>query len=118
MWGRKGMARLVGSRAGKLAKNVNKEDFLSQLKAAWRPYIKAGSDVDEETKKAMERINSSGSFKVAFDTIGVTEEDVKGIVRDVLDEKPAQVIREVPKVGRNEPCPCGSGKKYKKCCGR
>ncbi len=22
------------------------------------------------------------------------------------------------KVGRNEPCPCGSGKKYKKCCGR
>jgi len=26
--------------------------------------------------------------------------------------------REVPKVGRNEPCPCGSGKKYKSCCGR
>ena len=24
--------------------------------------------------------------------------------------------REVPKTGRNEPCPCGSGKKYKKCC--
>lgn len=23
-----------------------------------------------------------------------------------------------PKVGRNEPCPCGSGKKYKRCCGR
>jgi preprotein translocase subunit SecA len=23
-----------------------------------------------------------------------------------------------PKVGRNDPCPCGSGKKYKKCCGR
>ncbi|MGC2082083.1 MAG: SEC-C metal-binding domain-containing protein, partial [Bradyrhizobium sp.] len=22
-----------------------------------------------------------------------------------------------PKVGRNDPCPCGSGKKYKKCCG-
>ncbi|MGC8867879.1 MAG: SEC-C metal-binding domain-containing protein [Elusimicrobiales bacterium] len=25
--------------------------------------------------------------------------------------------RENPKVGRNDPCPCGSGKKYKKCCG-
>jgi hypothetical protein len=25
---------------------------------------------------------------------------------------------EKPKIGRNEPCPCGSGKKYKKCCGR
>lgn len=27
------------------------------------------------------------------------------------------VVREEPKVGRNDPCPCGSGKKYKKCCG-
>lgn len=26
--------------------------------------------------------------------------------------------REAPKVGRNDPCPCGSGKKFKKCCGR
>jgi len=29
----------------------------------------------------------------------------------------AQIRRKEPKVGRNEPCPCGSGKKYKKCCG-
>jgi uncharacterized protein YchJ len=29
----------------------------------------------------------------------------------------ATVVREKPKVGANEPCPCGSGKKYKKCCG-
>ncbi|WP_455199281.1 YchJ family protein [Kaarinaea lacus] len=28
------------------------------------------------------------------------------------------VRRDSPKVGRNDPCPCGSGKKYKKCCGR
>jgi preprotein translocase subunit SecA len=28
------------------------------------------------------------------------------------------IQREVPKVGRNEPCPCGSGKKFKNCCGR
>lgn len=27
------------------------------------------------------------------------------------------VVNEGPKIGRNEPCPCGSGKKYKKCCG-
>jgi len=27
------------------------------------------------------------------------------------------VRREGPKVGRNEPCPCGSGKNFKKCCG-
>jgi len=28
------------------------------------------------------------------------------------------VRRSLPKVGRNEPCPCGSGKKFKNCCGR
>ncbi len=27
-------------------------------------------------------------------------------------------VREAPKIGRNDPCPCGSGKKYKKCCGK
>ncbi len=28
------------------------------------------------------------------------------------------IRRDIPKVGRNDPCPCGSGKKYKKCCGQ
>jgi preprotein translocase subunit SecA len=32
--------------------------------------------------------------------------------------KPATVVREYPKVGRNDPCPCGSGKKYKQCHGQ
>ncbi len=32
-------------------------------------------------------------------------------------EPPQPYRRETPKVGRNEPCPCGSGKKFKKCCG-
>jgi preprotein translocase subunit SecA len=32
--------------------------------------------------------------------------------------KVKQIKLETPKVGRNDPCPCGSGKKYKKCCGK
>jgi Flp pilus assembly protein TadD len=41
-----------------------------------------------------------------------------GIIDDDLDEWEEQPVRrETPKVGRNDPCPCGSGKKYKKCCG-
>ncbi|MGE4505167.1 MAG: preprotein translocase subunit SecA, partial [Desulfovibrionaceae bacterium] len=38
---------------------------------------------------------------------------------DATSEKPAKqpVVKE-QKVGRNDPCPCGSGKKYKKCCGK
>lgn len=31
---------------------------------------------------------------------------------------PTQIVRETTKVGRNDPCPCGSGKKYKVCHGR
>ena len=30
--------------------------------------------------------------------------------------KPIEPIRKENKTGRNEPCPCGSGKKYKRCC--
>ena len=34
------------------------------------------------------------------------------------EHKPETYRRDQPKVGRNDPCPCGSGKKYKNCCGR
>jgi preprotein translocase subunit SecA len=30
----------------------------------------------------------------------------------------AKPVRSGPKVGRNDPCPCGSGKKFKQCCGK
>ena len=35
-----------------------------------------------------------------------------------LEQKKSGTIVKGPKVGRNDPCPCGSGKKYKHCCGR
>jgi hypothetical protein len=41
------------------------------------------------------------------------EEDAEMLLDD---EPPQPVIRSSPKIGRNDPCPCGSGKKYKKCC--
>lgn len=34
------------------------------------------------------------------------------------ERKNSGTIRKEKKIGRNDPCPCGSGKKYKKCCGR
>lgn len=36
----------------------------------------------------------------------------------LLPRKVETIRRESPKVGRNDPCPCGSGMKFKKCCGR
>jgi preprotein translocase subunit SecA len=48
---------------------------------------------------------------------------VKGRASDVVSEAAQQLekakpVRTGPKVGRNDPCPCGSGKKYKQCCGK
>jgi len=38
--------------------------------------------------------------------------------RPVVPINPEQIHRDALHVGRNDPCPCGSGRKYKKCCGR
>ncbi len=43
------------------------------------------------------------------------EEKRKEIRKSYMKSK---TVVKPPKVGRNEPCPCGSGKKYKKCCGK
>ncbi|MGB9732235.1 preprotein translocase subunit SecA [Calditerrivibrio nitroreducens] len=46
------------------------------------------------------------------------KEEKKDIFSDEpSEEKTTPIKRDTPKIGRNDPCPCGSGKKYKKCCG-
>lgn len=45
------------------------------------------------------------------------KEDGKWVFVDGMPPAIKQVVRQSPKVGRNDPCPCNSGKKYKKCCG-
>ncbi|HIW83505.1 MAG TPA: SEC-C domain-containing protein [Candidatus Dorea gallistercoris] len=44
-----------------------------------------------------------------------SEEELKKMYKE---QKESGTIRKEKKIGRNDPCPCGSGKKYKKCCGR
>ena len=56
--------------------------------------------------------NSMGSFSSSGQGMGPTALSSRSRPEN------AQVVRTVPKVGRNEPCPCGSGKKYKHCCGK
>jgi preprotein translocase subunit SecA len=48
------------------------------------------------------------------------EEDIREMedhFDEFVDEKNTPFVRAEAKIGRNDPCPCGSGKKYKKCCG-
>ena len=54
------------------------------------------------------------NFQHSQDQAGATSEARK----PAEAPKAETFIREERKVGRNEPCPCGSGKKYKQCCGR
>ena len=56
--------------------------------------------------------NSMGSFSGSGHGMGPTALSSRSRPEN------AQVVRTVPKVGRNDPCPCGSGKKYKHCCGK
>jgi uncharacterized protein YchJ len=52
-------------------------------------------------------------------------ENAEAVFADPLEDEdlddddyyPETYVRPEPKVGSNEPCPCGSGKKFKKCCG-
>ena len=41
---------------------------------------------------------------------------LKQALQDATSGKPAPYVAPGAKLGRNDPCPCGSGKKYKKCC--
>ena len=43
------------------------------------------------------------------------EDKLRSIVKDY---KRSKIVHVAKKPGRNDPCPCGSGKKYKNCCGR
>ena len=65
-------------------------------------------NIDALIQKISQRIHFSSSKEV-------TDADV---VKPKPVELPKPVKRDLPKVGRNDVCPCGSGKKFKKCCGK
>lgn len=56
-------------------------------------------------------------FKASFKDGAAQRRDMAVVTGESSNQKPT-IQRKVKKVGRNEPCPCGSGKKYKYCCGR
>ena len=72
---------------GNLASNVKKEEFLGQLKVEWAKHLNANSDVDKETKKAYTRIKRSGPFLIAFMKVGITEEDIRQTIKEIVEEK-------------------------------
>ncbi len=89
-----------------------------------REYQREGFDMFLATLTRMKELSLERLFKIQIQR----EEDVERISekerkqrmqlgRGPSSERPSTFKRQGKKVGRNDPCPCGSGKKYKQCCG-
>lgn len=96
--------------------NVKREtiDVLSKVSVA------SEEDVAEMEAREQARL---AQLEVNHDTFSVMGENLQDLPQPMLAAEDAPkagttVRRETPKVGRNDPCPCGSGKKYKHCCGK
>ncbi|MBO4300127.1 MAG: preprotein translocase subunit SecA [Desulfovibrio sp.] len=76
------------------------------------PSQNEGSNVEASDEKAQNRpLSQEYRHKEQTGQLSYSGGD------DKVDATP-KPVRAAPHVGRNDPCPCGSGKKYKKCCGR
>jgi len=85
-------------------------------KAEWRAQ-RAEALVRQAERRA--ELAEMGSRYAELKARGIDPFAGIGEEADLEDEEPVQPIRrQAKKVGRNAPCPCGSGRKYKKCCGR
>ncbi|GCD11507.1 tetratricopeptide repeat protein [Clostridium tagluense] len=69
----------------------------------------------ENSQKLLEKHEKEFN-KMGFSNEMIDQYDLDGDSFDEDIEEP--FVREEEKTGRNDPCPCGSGKKYKKCCGK
>jgi SWIM/SEC-C metal-binding protein len=71
-----------------------------------------------QTQKRMKEVASifeKNGWKYTIELDPDKPEDIADL--EILLNPPKTIMAD-KKVGRNEPCPCGSGKKYKKCCGK
>jgi len=78
---------------------------------------KGGPDDTEGIVEFSARFRSADKEHEHVETASFGREGGRWVYTGEVAAKGQTVRRESPKVGRNDPCPCGSGKKYKKCCG-
>jgi preprotein translocase subunit SecA len=95
----------------RIQENVTKRVYTTYLLS--REQMQDMQDMLKGADARHEAINSFFSNKAqdGYQSSATTPPEYSGAE---LKARPVQVA---PKVGRNDPCPCGSGKKYKKCCG-
>ncbi len=72
---------------------------------------------DEAAEIERRRREEAARQQMAFEHARAAGVEEAAAADEAAPAKPQTVVREAPKVGRNDPCPCGSGKKYKQCHG-
>ena len=74
-----------------------------------------------KTGTPAQRTSTVSITNVSLDNSAASSMNVEGesnVPKANHVEKAQPIVNDGPKVGRNDPCPCGSGKKYKQCCGK
>ncbi|MCU7839825.1 MAG: SEC-C domain-containing protein [Candidatus Thiodiazotropha sp. (ex Lucinoma annulata)] len=80
--------------------------------------LKGGTETDEEgSVEFIATYKEKGVVRPHHEISRFLKQDGDWYFVDGQLVPPKPEMRKQPKVGRNEPCPCGSGKKFKKCCG-
>ena len=74
-------------------------------------------DTSHRTSRKMQ-MNAQHNAMQSFDGMQARQAAAASPMASKRQGDSITVVRSGPKVGRNDPCPCGSGKKYKQCCGR
>lgn len=74
-------------------------------------------DTSHRTSRKMQ-MNAQHNAMQSFDGMQARQAAAASPMASKRQGDSVTVVRSGPKVGRNDPCPCGSGKKYKQCCGR
>jgi preprotein translocase subunit SecA len=93
-----------------------KHDTISML---CRMQLRTQADIDREEEERQQRLARAMQFQHAAPEQITAPQAPQAEPQplSMSSEPVAQFVRETKKVGRNEPCPCGSGKKFKHCHG-
>jgi yecA family protein len=84
--------------------------FAEELPEIYEDITKNPNDIDAVLALSYVRLEEAINFFIAY---------AKSLKKDDFDQIHSEEdVRKEPKIGRNDPCLCGSGKKYKKCCGK
>lgn len=81
-----------------------------------KPHVRGRVQTQERAAEVMAFCEERGWY-VTLELAPDMPEDLSGIERQLMGVPPAATPALPRKPGRNEPCSCGSGRKYKKCCG-